>query len=108
MDEIRCIKFKLNSNKDKALEWAQYLQLKKEEVLQTLIEEGISLEASFLYREIDDSYSIFLIIKSSDVDKALKIYAQSTREIDIFNKQFFVENTEKPEMLKNLFMFENN
>jgi hypothetical protein len=53
--------------------------------------ERIDLEIVLLEEAADGDYLIF-IIESDDYDRAVSVFAQSTRDIDVFHRHFLEEN----------------
>ncbi len=67
--------------------WAQELNNRIEEAMETLRDEGVYLETVFLDKAEDANYLIYFM-KVVDADKAGKIAQKSKHAIDAFHQQF--------------------
>lgn len=88
--KLKTIGAKIKLKKDSIPEvhaWAQELNRRIKEAMETLRDEGVYLETVFLDRADDADYLIYFM-KVVDAKKAGKIAQKSKHAIDAFHKQF--------------------
>jgi Family of unknown function (DUF6176) len=106
MPEIRCVRIKLKPNSlDRVHNWADELKCRKDEVLEALMAEGVTLEAAFLEKASDGDYLIY-VIKADKLSKADNVTKKSNRPIDEFHRDFKSVAFENGERLEQLICFE--
>src|SRR3989338_1892659 len=77
--------FKLRiKDKRTLLAWCKELNRRKDEVLETMEPEGISMEACFLS---DDEKYLYYFVESEDIEKSNQILQKSTFKLDIEHKE---------------------
>jgi hypothetical protein len=83
---VRCIRVKLKRNSQKQVKnWFSELNSRKDEVLESLKNEGIIVESAFLDKINNSDYLIYYI-KAESIKNALKIFQESSLPIDQFYK----------------------
>lgn len=106
MAEIRCVRIKLKPDSlDRVYDWADALKKRKEEVLESLAAESVTLEAAFLERASDGDYLIS-VIAADDLAKADDVTKESDRPIEEFHRAFKNAAFESGERLEQLIFFE--
>ena len=102
-----CAKIKIKDGRiSKVYEWKEYLNNNKAEVLQSLVQEGVFLEAVFLDKQGDENYLIYYM-KFQDLEKGQAAFANSNLNVDKYHAQFKKEVFEKREELELLVEFVN-
>lgn len=85
--DIRCVKIKLKPNSsDKAKQWAHEINTRKNEALESLAKEGITLEAAFL--DHIDGVDYLVYVMKGDILGSKAIAASSTSTLDLYHNQF--------------------
>ncbi|MDT5063500.1 MAG: hypothetical protein QOH63_3959 [Acidobacteriota bacterium] len=85
MYETRCWKIKLKPGAtDRVREWAQTINSRKDEALETLRDESVIVEAVFLDKTDDGDYLI-AIMKAESFEKAGEAVRKSTHAIDEYH-----------------------
>jgi hypothetical protein len=72
--------------------WAAGKLGRRDQIAQTLTEEGIDLEIWILEEAEDGDYLISLI-ETDDYERAVEIYQRSTHETDAIHRKFMTEHT---------------
>jgi len=86
--KTRCVKIKLKEGKlANVYEWRDHLNSHKEEVLESLRQEGVFLESVFLDKQGSDNFLVYLM-KFRDLEKAKTAFSESTLNIDKYHAQF--------------------
>jgi hypothetical protein len=86
--QTRCVRVKLKPDRLNAVhEWQAEMNRRKEEALQTMREEGMIVETTFLERTSDGYFLIVLLI-AEDFEKAKAIGRTSTHPIDVYHRNF--------------------
>lgn len=81
-----CIKTKVKKNhEDQVREWFKTLNERAEETLQSLENEGVVIECTYLDKQADGFYLIHYM-KAKDISNVYKIFNESNLEIDHFYK----------------------
>ncbi len=84
---VRCLRVQIREHcLEYVKNWFSELNHRKDEVLESLKNEGIIVESAFLDK-VNDSYFLIYYIKSKDIKKALEIFASSSLPIDNFYKK---------------------
>ena len=101
-----CAKIKLKPNSLQRLkEWAEELNKRKYEALETLKDEGVYIEAAFIDKtEIGDFLIYFM--KVDDLEHANQIAKRSKHAIDAYHKKFKIDCWESKEDLELLIDFD--
>lgn len=88
MTQVTCgrIKLKLDSLA-RVREWAETLNVRKEEALETMRNEGGLIESVFLDQCPDGDYLIYYM-RVEDHEKAREVFKNSQLPIDVYHKQF--------------------
>ncbi len=88
MPESGCVKIKLKPGSlDQVREWAAELNRRKVEVMATLRDEGVSVEAVFLDSGEDGDYLLYYM-KAENLAKASEVGRNSTHPIDSYHNTF--------------------
>ena len=84
----KCVKIKLAAGSVPAARaWAKEINSRKDEVFETLKDEGVSIESAFLLQENDESFLIYFM-RSEDIARAHAVGRQSVKSIDVYHKEF--------------------
>ena len=84
----KCMKIKLRDGSLPTVDiWQEKLNAHRNEVVETLRSEGVSLEAVFLDRQSDGDYLIY-VMRSDDFDRVSDVASRSTSHIDEFHRAF--------------------
>jgi hypothetical protein len=97
-------KFKTGSGKKEWLNWSEELKRREREVLSTLKQEGVHLEACFLSDE-EDCVCHFMEVE--DLEKAYEVFEKSNIPVDREHEKVKQSAFEEEVYLKNLFVFRN-
>ncbi len=87
------IKLKTGSNSD-VQEWRETLERRREEAVQTLIDEGVEIE-SWFQLEIDGDQYLLWYMRSEAMEQAHDAFAKSTHSIDAFHARKMAKITDK-------------
>ena len=87
------IKLKTGSNRD-VQEWKETLERRREEAVQTLIDEGVEIESWFQVGIDGDQYLLWYM-RSEAIERAHDAFAESTHDIDAFHAQIMKKITDK-------------
>ncbi len=94
----RCVKIKLKPDSlPRVREWAAGINMRKDEALATLEDEGVVLESFFLDSSEAGDY---LIIRARNLKQAADVVERSTHGIDAFHKAFQRDTWESGEGLE--------
>ena len=63
--------------------WARELSERRDEVLATLVNEGVRVESVFL-----DGETLIYYMRAESIDQAREVYAHSTHAIDTYHQRF--------------------
>ena len=85
-------------------EWATTLNARRHEVLETLQNEGVSLESVFLANLNGEDYLVY-VMRSDDFERARHIGKNSLAAIDAYHKQFKADTWLERTELENLIDF---
>lgn len=86
--DIKCAIIELKPNSRHAVkEWSKTLNERKDEVLETLKQEGIKVESAFLTAIEDKDYLIYYV-RAENVHHAIQTTQTSSLNIDIYHKKF--------------------
>lgn len=83
-------------------EWARELTARRDEVLATLVDEGVRIESVFL-----DGESLVYYMRAESIDRSREVYARSTHAIDAYHQRFKDETFDEQTSLQLLVDFEN-
>lgn len=90
--ESRCIKVKLKANTiEEVREWFSQLNRRKLEVLETLKNEKIYIEAAYLDIINDSEFYLIYYIKAKNIEYAMAVFKKSILPID----QYYKKNWQK-------------
>jgi L-rhamnose mutarotase len=102
-----CVKIKIKDGTIlKVYEWKEYLNTHKNEVLESLRQEGVFVESVFLDKQGDNNYLIYYM-KFKDQKEAQTAFAKSDLNIDKYHAQFKKEVWEARQQLELLVDFVN-
>ncbi len=87
-------------------EWLKTLQSRHSETLESLKNEGVSLEAAFIKKEKEHYYLVYFM-RADDVSKAMEVCQNSELPIDQFHKKCFEDYIENTEVLETVLHLEN-
>jgi hypothetical protein len=74
--------------------WAEGKKGRRDQIAQTLTEEGIDLEI-WILEEADDGHYLIGLFETEDLDRALAIYEKSKHASDEVHRRFLAEHTEE-------------
>lgn len=95
MSETRCWKIKLKPNSaERVREWAQTINRRKDEALETLRDETVIIESVFLDTTDQGDYLI-AIMKAESFEKSGEAVKKSTHAIDEYHRQVMQEVREE-------------
>ncbi len=105
MTEVALRKFRFKPDKKQEwMDWCRELNRRREEVLETLRNEGVVVEACFLSPNED---CIYYFMAAESFDKAHTAFATSQYPIDEEHRRHRRASVEEVETLRCLFFFEN-
>lgn len=105
MSQVILVKFLFKEGgKQIWLDWAMELKRRKDEVIETLKEEGVLLEACFISQNRDE---VYYFMQATDFEKAKDVVSKSTHIIDIEHKEKKGKSLVYVEKMGCLFNFEN-
>lgn len=85
---VKCIRIKLKPDSIGEVEkWADTLNRRKAEVVETMEKEGIFIESVFLDKVGGDDYLIYYV-RAEDFEKSSKVVESSELDIDKYHKTF--------------------
>jgi hypothetical protein len=88
MFQTRCMKIKLKENSlDRVREWAETLNRRKDEVIETLRDESVIIESVFLERTPQGDFLIYYM-KAESLEQARAAVTKTTHAIDEYHRQF--------------------
>lgn len=82
-------------------DWFNTLKERLSETMETLENEGIIVESVFLDKVGEDDFLIYYM-RAEDIDKALRIYRESTSPIDMYHKENWKKFSEEVVVLEEL------
>lgn len=101
--ETVCVRVRLKEGSlARVREWAKELNERRDEVLATLVNEGVRIESVFL-----DGDTLIYYMRAESVDQACEVYAHSAHAIDVYHQRFKDETFETQTPLELLIDFEN-
>ena len=93
--ETRCIKIKLKPHSlEKVREWTRTINERKDEVLATLRDEGVIVEAVFLDQNSEGDFLIY-VMKAENFEQAMEVFEKSVHPIDEYHRKFKNETWEE-------------
>jgi hypothetical protein len=102
-----CAKIKIREGMlSRVLEWKKYINDNREEVLQSLRQEGVFIESVFLEKSGDDNYLIYYM-KLQDHEKAKAAFNKSDLNVDKYHAKFKNEAWDERKELELLIDFIN-
>lgn len=102
-----CAKIKIKDGTiSKVYEWKEYLNNHKEEVLQSLKQEGVFIESVFLDKQGSDNYLIYYM-KFQNLEKAKIAFGHSNLNVDKYHAQFKQDTWAERQELELLIEFVN-
>lgn len=105
MTKAKLIKFKFKSDaKQVWLDWSEELKRKKNEVIETLKNEGVVSESCFIS---EDGESVYYFMESEDFEKARNAVTDNPHPIDGDHKKARESSLEFVAKLECLFHFDN-
>ncbi len=106
MTEVYLVKHRLRplTGKKVWLDWAEELKRRESEVLSTLRQEGVHLEACFLSEDED---AVYYFMEVDDLKKAFEVFDKSKIPIDREHERVKASAFEDEVYLKKLFGFRN-
>jgi L-rhamnose mutarotase len=105
MTQVKLVKLKFKENGKKIwLDWSEELKRRKDEVIETLKNEGVVSESCFIS---EDGGSVYYFMEAEDFYKAKNAFSTSTHPIDADHKKAREMSLEKIGNLECLFHFEN-
>ena len=82
--------------------WAKELNKRRDEVLATLVNEGVRIESVFL-----DGETLVYYMRAESIEHAQEVYAHSAHAIDAYHQRFKDETFAEQTQLELLVDFEN-
>ena len=105
MTEVMLRKFRFKRDKKQEwMDWCRELTRRQDEVLETLRNEGVLMEACFL---APDEESVYYFLEVEDFEKALKAYDASPYPLDEEHRRHKGASMEEVAKLRCLFYFKN-
>ena len=105
MTKVKLVKLKLKEGNEQSwLDWCKELKQRKNEVIETLKNEGVLSESCFLS---EDEKCVYYFMEAKDFDKTKDAVKKSNLKIDAQHKEKRNLSLEKVAQLKELFHFEN-
>ena len=105
--EIQCVKVRLRRGSiERVHEWADELNRRTDEVLETLREERVAIEAAFLDRTSEGDFLIYFV-KARSLEAAQEVGRRSQHPIDEYHQRFKADVWESAEVLEPQIDFEN-
>jgi hypothetical protein len=103
MTQVELVRLRIKQGQREAwLEWCDELKRRKNEVLETLRNEGVISEACFFS---DDGESVFYFIEAENLETAHATGRRSVLPIDKQHRLISESSLEKGERMKTLFNF---
>lgn len=100
--ETRCVKIKLKPNSlEKVRDWAKTINAREDEVLATLRDETVILEAVFLDRTSEGDFLIY-VMKAENFEQSRNAVEKSIHAIDEYHRDFKRETWEDGKKLETL------
>jgi prolyl oligopeptidase PreP (S9A serine peptidase family) len=91
MFETRCVKIKLKPGSiDRVREWAQIINTRSDEALETLRDEGVVVESAFLDRTEQGDFLIYYV-KAKSFERMEEVVQKSSHPIDAYHRQVMQE-----------------
>ena len=104
MTQVKLIKLRLKEGNERVwLDWCEELKQRKNEVIETLKNEGVLSESCFLS---EDEKCVYYFMEAESFDKAKSAVEKSNFKIDADHKEKRILSLEKVAQLKELFHFE--
>ena len=101
--ETVCVRVRLKEGSlERVREWARELNSRRDEVLETLRDEGVRIESVFL-----DGDTLIYYLRAESIDEAREVAAHSTHAIDAYHQRFKDETFDGQTTLELLIDFEN-
>jgi len=86
--DIKAVLIKLKPNSEKTVqEWRREIERLRDQAIQSLRNEDISVESWFKTEISGESY-LLAYIRANDIEKAHKVVAESTLKVDEIHQQF--------------------
>jgi hypothetical protein len=86
--DVTCGMIKLKANSlDTVRQWTKVMNERKNEALQTIQNEGITVESVFLAKIGGDDFLVYYI-RANDLQKSREVFKNSLMEIDLIHQQF--------------------
>lgn len=93
--ETKCVRLKIKPGSLEAVrEWARTINDRREEALQTLRDESVSVESVFLGSTSDGDFLIYYM-RGTDLAAARKVADSSRHAIDDYHRHFMRTHLEK-------------
>jgi hypothetical protein len=101
--ETVCVRVRLKEGSlPRVRAWAKELNARRDEVLATLVNEGVRIESAFL-----DGEALIYYLRAESIEHAQEVYAHSTHAIDAYHQRFKDETFEHQTPLELLIDFQN-
>ncbi|MFT3757974.1 DUF6176 family protein [Thauera sp.] len=99
-EDVVCAKVWLKPGSEaRVREWTSYINAHRNEALQTLQEEGVSIESVF-FDATSDGPCLIYYMRSASEEQAIAIARKSTHAIDAYHKAFKSETWLKVERME--------
>lgn len=87
-EDVVCARIQLQPGSlPRVQEWAEYLRTHREEALQTLAVEGVTVESVFLDSGTDGDFLVYYM-RSCSQQRAQEVAARSVADIDAYHRAF--------------------
>ena len=105
MTNVKLVKFKFKPNtKQIWIDWSEELKQRKDEVVETLKNEGVVSEACFIS---EDGEYVYYFMEAEDFEKARNAVIENPHPIDADHKKARESSLELVSKLECLFHFDN-
>ena len=86
--DVTCVVIELKPNsRQRVAEWATHIQKNREAALQTLADEGVTLESFFLF-ELNQTHYLIGYMRAASQEKAEEAVKHSLSEMDAYHQAF--------------------
>ncbi|MDO8261215.1 MAG: DUF6176 family protein [Candidatus Magasanikbacteria bacterium] len=105
MSQIILVKFSFKKDSKQVwLDWTIELKSRQDEVIETLKQEGVTMEACFISKKGDE---IYYLMEAADFDRVKQMVSKSTHKIDAEHREVREKSLNFVEKMECLFYFEN-
>ena len=99
---VKCHLIKLKPGSlDRVREWASEINARREEALQTLSDEGVTIESVFFMQNSDGDFLVYYM-RAKDFEHAKQVVEKSVHSIDAYHQKFKKDTWESGKPLETL------